>query len=157
MSNTRLRCKLGRFTTKRKEEWKENVRQAAKKRKREIAEPQKLCIEGRRIVELQQMANDLWCATCMQPLSLRFIENELRISLATILTIRCHNCLATFEVNTCKKNFHDESGYSKYDINVKASLGKNFVNTFTLPSFIINSTILYRILHFYITNIFYFV
>lgn len=143
MSNdTRLRCKLGKFTTKRKEERKENVRQSAKRRKRQVAEPEGLCVEGRRVVELQQMAKNMWCATCVQPLSLRFIENEARIGLATILTIRCHNCLATFEVNTCKKDFHVESGRSKYDINVKAALGKNFVNKFTLPYYIIYFTIL---------------
>lgn len=61
----------GRFTTKRKEQWKENVRIAAKRRKSvSDSEIINANLEGRRIVELRQFFDNLWCVTCDFSLSL---------------------------------------------------------------------------------------
>lgn len=66
VTEDRLRCKRGRFTIEKKEKWKENVRTAVKRRKLSTVEESEQTIEGRRVVELAQLANDLWCETCCQ-------------------------------------------------------------------------------------------
>lgn len=61
-SDGRLRCARGKFTTKKKIKWKENVLAAVKRRKLDCAgKAEKQVVEGRRIVEFKKLGEDLWC------------------------------------------------------------------------------------------------
>lgn len=55
----------GLFITQKQLEWKNNVSQAAKKRK--LSSEKTIldnCIQGRRIIEINKLVEDLWCQLC---------------------------------------------------------------------------------------------
>ncbi|XP_043281560.1 uncharacterized protein [Venturia canescens] len=116
----RPRDKFGKFTTKKKLQWKENIVIANKRRKIISERANDLIVDGRRIVEIKRLAEDMWCSTCDAPLSFRYIEDEKIIGLASIFYVRCQLCLLLLEVRTSKG--HKQDNYTHFDINVKNSL-----------------------------------
>jgi len=55
---------------------------------------------GRRIILLGVFAEQMWCEMCDIPLSLRFMEEEIRPGLSSDLFVRCHQCLSEKTVRT---------------------------------------------------------
>lgn len=78
-------------------------------------------MEGRRIVELSVLAEQMWCVCCKEALSLENIEQERRRGLASILQVRCHKCLIINIVNTGKKS---DGSMNRFDVNSKIVRGK---------------------------------
>lgn len=74
---------------------------------------------GRRIVELQALAQQMFCTSCDARLHLADIESERRYGLGSILFIRCQNsvCSSLNDVKTGKRN------NGTFDINSKLALG----------------------------------
>ncbi|KYN11773.1 hypothetical protein ALC57_16051 [Trachymyrmex cornetzi] len=61
-------------------------------------------MEGRRIVEFSILAEQLWCVSCKEALSLNYIEKEMHRGLSSILLVRCHKCLLTNAVTAGKQH-----------------------------------------------------
>jgi hypothetical protein len=66
-------------------------------------EREKPILEGRRIVEMTLLGDELWCVLCKECLSLH-VEREIRRGFGSILSIRCHKCLLLNEVKTGKRS-----------------------------------------------------
>ncbi|CAG2220272.1 unnamed protein product [Mytilus edulis] len=73
---------------------------------------------GRRVVELQALAQQMFCTSCDARLHLADIESERRYGLGSILFIRCQNsvCSLLNDVKTGKRN------NGTFDINSKLAL-----------------------------------
>lgn len=84
-SKQRLRHK-GRFISKRKLQCQTNVGVAAKRiSSQQIDNIREKVVEGRRIVEIDQIAENLWCHLCSNPISLHFIEKETTLGIVCFL------------------------------------------------------------------------
>lgn len=82
-------------------------------------------VEGRRIVELQVMAQHMYCTSCNQLLALANIEKERKQGLASMYSIRCHHCLLINLVPSGKQHPGlSKQSKSLFDVNSKAALGK---------------------------------
>lgn len=100
-------------------------RREEKMKKAKVAEKiATLAVAGRRMMELQTIAQEMWCNVCDTSLSFRFLEEEKRKGLATIFFIRCHLCLAVKEVNSDSLVLDPKGGRPLYAINCKAAVGK---------------------------------
>jgi RNase P subunit RPR2 len=88
-------------------------------------EPTMVVDVGRRVVELDTLAKALWCTACDIPLSLRNLEKETQMGLASILSVRCRDCLAVYTVHTSKKVPNLNGSKSLYASNCKAALGRS--------------------------------
>ena len=119
----------GKVMTEKQFKRRQSQIQSGKRRKKEPTqsdenEKYECIVEGRRIVELKVMAQNLYCSFCKEILSLDNTEKEIRKGLASVLTVRCIKCLATTSVPTGKAH-EGTSGFSKqFDTNSKAILGK---------------------------------
>lgn len=78
----------GRFVSQKRKKWRDNVIAAKKKKLSDEKKPldeevtgTKFLHEGRRVVELGRLAEDLWCKKCDRPLSLRHVEREKIVSI----------------------------------------------------------------------------
>lgn len=91
-------------------------------------EPEQNCenedvMDGRRIVELKVLGQQLWCVSCKEALSLEHIENETRRGLGSLLSVRCHKCLLLNQVATGKQHSSSDKRSFRFDVNSKAALG----------------------------------
>ncbi|XP_051158052.1 uncharacterized protein LOC127279631 [Leptopilina boulardi] len=80
--------------------------------------------EGRRIVHLKTMAEQLYCKKCKSVLSLTNVVDEKRYGLASVLSVKCDKCLFYTQVSTDKQ--HVVSGQNKrkhFDVNTKVVVG----------------------------------
>lgn len=75
-------------------------------------------MRGRRVIDVELLAENLWCTECDIPLSLRFVMSEKRAGLASILNVQCKNCCAIYHVFTSKKT---ESKH--YHVNMLLAIG----------------------------------
>ncbi|CAC5361147.1 unnamed protein product [Mytilus coruscus] len=77
-------------------------------------------MEGRRVVELDVMAREMYCCRCNLPLHLSNTVGERLYGLASVLLIKCDNsaCLATTDVHTGKRTPN-----GSYCINSKVAIG----------------------------------
>ncbi|XP_058810185.1 uncharacterized protein LOC131675276 [Phymastichus coffea] len=73
---------------------------------------------GRRIVEMDKLAKDLWCKSCKVPISLAHLVEEKKKGLASQLFIQCFSCKAIQCVETSSK-----SCKYYYDSNLKLAMG----------------------------------
>ncbi|CAG2245038.1 unnamed protein product [Mytilus edulis] len=83
---------------------------------------------GRRVVELQALAQQMFCTSCDARLHLTDIESERRYGLGSILFIRCQNsvCSSLNDVKTGKRN------NGTFDINSKLALEFQIFEAFTI-------------------------
>lgn len=83
--------------------------------------------EGRRIVDMHKLASDLsyGCHACRAPLHLSSTVNEQQYGLASIIFIRCDECMEISRLETSHTHWTNEQrrGRPAYDINTKATLG----------------------------------
>jgi hypothetical protein len=87
-------------------------------------EREKPILEGRRIVEMTLLGDELWCVLCKECLSLH-VEREIRRGFGSILSIRCHKCLLLNEVKTGKTQCPDgKRNATRFNINYKAAISK---------------------------------
>jgi hypothetical protein len=79
-------------------------------------------IVGRRIVELDYMAEQMICSNveCSRDLHLRYITGETLRGAASILKIQCMHCLEITNVKTNKV----EQTTSLYSVNLKTTYGE---------------------------------
>ena len=77
-------------------------------------------LEGRRIVELVYLAEQLWCNKCNLPLSLRYVNDELRSGLASTLTVKCVKCGIDYRISTNK--VLTDSAHT-FSVNLKLAMG----------------------------------
>jgi hypothetical protein len=125
----RVRDTNGKFSTKRKLQWKENLKNACKRRKIQNEDSKESIVDGRRVVEIKMLAEEMWCPACDAPLSFRYVEDENVIGLASIFRVRCHTCLLLHEVRSSKCYKKREDGNcTQYDVNAKSALGKKLKN-----------------------------
>ncbi|XP_021350929.1 uncharacterized protein LOC110448808 [Mizuhopecten yessoensis] len=73
--------------------------------------------EGRRVVELEVLAEQLFCNRCNTPLHLKDIVGEMRNGLGSLLEVVCRICSGMKLVSTGKRN--EKGGF---DINSKVAL-----------------------------------
>lgn len=123
-------CRLkGKFVKKHIFDWKKNLGLACHKRKL-VNEKRKeqeffIPVDGRRIINVEKLARDLWCYNCKDSISLRFIENESTTGLGSSFTVRCHKCSKVRKVHTNNLvNVNGDLDRSVYDVNLKAACGK---------------------------------
>lgn len=88
-------------------------------------------LDGYRIVDLKYLAQQLWCTTCKETLSLEYAESERRIGLASVLLVRCHKCSLINEVYTGKQNLSLDKRSFRFDINYKSVVGENSLFLFS--------------------------
>ena len=80
---------------------------------------------GRRIVELQTLADQLDCGNCSSPLSLKNIVRETRHGFGSILYVSCGHCDGEpTKVYTGKRHAPSTTKKTVFDVNSKAALGK---------------------------------
>lgn len=80
-------------------------------------------IEGRRIIHVETLANQLFCRKYKSVLSLTKIIKEIRVDLASKFYIECLSCKLINEV--CSDKQHDVNNQNKhFDTNTKAVMGK---------------------------------
>jgi hypothetical protein len=77
-------------------------------------------IEGRRIVDIAYLAQQMVCITCQTLLHLTDIASELQMGLASILSIICPICQHLNRVSTGQRHGGPNG---PFDINTKAALG----------------------------------
>ena len=89
----------------------------------------------RRIVEMSQIAIDLWCSSCQVPLSLRQFISEKQHGLAFIMNVRCWKCGLIREVKTARPSSNRKN---TFDMNYKLTNGglycTLYVNNFIFAS-----------------------
>ncbi|CAG2246182.1 unnamed protein product [Mytilus edulis] len=78
--------------------------------------------EGRRVVELEVLAEQLFCNKCNTPLHLKDIVGEMRYGLGSLLEVVCQICSGMKLISTGKRN---EKG--AFDINSKVALGEAYL------------------------------
>jgi len=83
-------------------------------------------IEGRRIVNIKFLAQELNCKSCETVLSLKNIISEIIFGLGSQFIIQCHNCLRCKEVYTDKRH-ESIDGAKHFDVNTKAVIGKYII------------------------------
>ncbi|XP_011883725.1 PREDICTED: uncharacterized protein LOC105570884, partial [Vollenhovia emeryi] len=72
-------------------------------------------VEGRRIVHVKTLGDQMFCRKCKSILSLQDIISEKRHGLASVFDIKCRNCKVISKVETdkkhvvCKDTKHDAS------------------------------------------------
>ena len=74
---------------------------------------------GRRVVELEKMAKEMFCDICNQWLHLKDTVKESRYGLGSVLRVKCSACGSVKKLNLGKTN--DDGGF---DVNRKAVIGK---------------------------------
>ncbi|XP_024892943.1 uncharacterized protein LOC112468124 [Temnothorax curvispinosus] len=112
----------GRFISRKRKQWCENVLIAKKKKPNEPTTVD--CVHaGRRIVELGCLADTLWCNQCDEPLSLRNTESEVLKGLASELDVRCTHCNELNKVATGRSKYSDTLR-NRFDVNFKLGIGK---------------------------------
>ena len=79
--------------------------------------------DGRRIVDLAELAKNLYCKQCRAVLDLNHTEKEARVGLASVLYVVCH-CGVTNDVHTGAKQHDARDGRTTYFINMVASASK---------------------------------
>ena len=81
--------------------------------------------EGRRLVELRYLADQLQCGLCNRFLFLQDVVSEERRGLASIIRIKCSDPCCPF-VTQCYTGKRQKSGKRSFvfDVNKKAILGK---------------------------------
>ncbi|XP_071652725.1 uncharacterized protein [Temnothorax longispinosus] len=116
----------GRFCTKRRIKWTENIIAANKRRHTKYKKPAEnnyVKLTGRRLIDLHLLADELWCKSCNVPTSLRHVTKEDHIGLASIFYITCQLCQRVYQVNTSK--IEELLRFSKptYTVNTKVVIG----------------------------------
>jgi len=76
----------------------------------------------RRVVDLAQLAKDLWCFKCKKSVSLRGFETEDQHGLAFDMRVRCQNCHTLIKVLTDKPSTATKS--LTFDVNKKLAMGE---------------------------------
>lgn len=130
MERHNIRCekgiRKGQFISAKRKKRTQNIIAAKKKKANEttdqIEDNLKDILSGRRIVELLRLGEELWCKECDIPLSLRNVEKECHIGLASELHIRCTGCVSVKKVLTgkCKEYCTNRC---RYDVNFKLGVG----------------------------------
>jgi len=113
-----------KFVTAKKKKWRENLLASVKKRRRAEKEPSKVTTVGRRIVEVETLAENLWCHRCDLRLSLKNISSEMRYGLASIFMVKCLSCNAYYSVKTGKSSSKTSKNRPLSDVNLGASFGE---------------------------------
>ncbi|XP_024882270.1 uncharacterized protein LOC112461303 [Temnothorax curvispinosus] len=86
-------------------------------------EQQTNVIDGRRIVDLNVLGQQLWCCSCGEVLSLQNIQSEGRRGLASLFLVLCHKCQVVNEVCTNTQRRTVDKRRVHFDINSQAALG----------------------------------
>ena len=83
--------------------------------------------DGRRVIELKYLADQMYCSRCRSPLHLSDISNETRYGLGSVFSIPCRNYLCCHEnrVSSGKRN-----NKGAFDINAKVAIGKHCMTIF---------------------------
>lgn len=105
------------------EEHEENIKASAEGIVPEV-------MDGRRIVELKFLSEQLWCISCKEALSLQFVETEICRGLASVLLVRCHKCLLVNEVITNKTHRSGDRYTLRYVI-IEKSLSQKLTKFIT--------------------------
>jgi hypothetical protein len=82
---------------------------------------------GRRIVDLDVLANDLWCSTCDSALTLKDIVNENLSGLASVFSVKCNTCDIVHEVSTSACQPTEKGGRPLFNVNMKIAMGKIYL------------------------------
>lgn len=120
------RASNGRFAKRKLLDRNKNALEAMAKAKKKCIEEdikEKIC-EGRRIIEIEELAKNLVCCNCSEILNLKDIKTESRLGLHSILNIICEKCEIKTQVHTGKVTNDGDHVYS--DTNKTAILGKLF-------------------------------
>ncbi|KAK0074947.1 hypothetical protein PV326_012038, partial [Microctonus aethiopoides] len=80
-------------------------------------------IEGRRIVQLKVLAENLYCKDCKNVLSLKDIQKEKQHGLASVFYVKCSDCQTVTGVHTDSQHFCKDTGKYHYDSNTNAAAG----------------------------------
>ena len=83
--------------------------------------------DGRMVIELKYLADQMYCSRCRSPLHLSDISNETRYGLGSVFSIPCRNYLCYHEnrVSSGKRN-----NKGAFDINAKVAIGKHCMTMF---------------------------
>ena len=76
----------------------------------------------RRVVEIAQLAKDLWCRSCNEVISLRNLEREEQRGLHFIMYIKCQRRESLIQVHTAKPS--SQRYNASYDVNFKLATGR---------------------------------
>ncbi|KAK0071017.1 hypothetical protein PV325_013669, partial [Microctonus aethiopoides] len=79
--------------------------------------------DGYRIVHKSHLAEQMKCSSCNATLSFGNEEQETKVGVASILSIRCAECLLINKVSTGPQYNNTNNGYKVFDINSRLVLG----------------------------------
>ncbi|XP_066596275.1 uncharacterized protein [Prorops nasuta] len=90
--------------------------------------------EGRRIIDVNKVAEDLWCNNCNSAISLRDIQVEKQYGIASKWLVKCQSCLNMVQVETSRKakNFYFDSNLKLAIGMLDAGIGEIKINTLLL-------------------------
>ncbi|XP_074104180.1 uncharacterized protein LOC141530765 [Cotesia typhae] len=109
----------GRFIKKKVLEKRQKSLAAMAKAKKKRNSPQQI---GTRIVDVDELMDNLICCLCEKDLLLKNIVKETKFGLSSVFSIKCENCSTLTNVKTSKKHItKDNTKHS--DINTKIVLG----------------------------------
>lgn len=104
-----------------------NIKRKSIKSDRNLPE-KNYTVNGCRIIDISLLADELWCRSCNEILSLSFILSEARSGYASFLSIRCKYCNTINKVKTGRyytvKTNKNKLGRNKFEINFRAVLGE---------------------------------
>ena len=121
MSNANQFRHNGRFARKTIVNWKANLSKAAKRLQLEYKNLNVQLPNGRRLVDLNKLAEEMWCQNCDMPLHFRFLVHENICGLASVFHLKCPECKTIHQVNSSTNE--GTSTRSKYHVNLKLALG----------------------------------
>ena len=84
-------------------------------------------VEGRRIINVKHVGEQMFCWSCKSTLSLMDINEEKRYGVASIFDIPCRMCNKITSVTTDKQHKVDGQS-SHFDCNTEIVIGKNSNN-----------------------------
>jgi len=118
--------KGGKFTKQSQINWLNNVANSNKIRsKQEVEKEEEEVVEGgRHVVERVELGKGLWCSGRDDSLSLRYFEGEIKYGLASVWRVRCHRCLALYEIQTGQLFAEKDLSHHKYVMNLKCAIGE---------------------------------
>lgn len=108
--------KNGKFAKKKSSLGKPNLRN----KKKTETPPNFVSKKGRRVIDIDYFAEQMWCTGCEIPLSFKYLVEERLFGLASIFFIKCNACEKIYEV----KSSTGDGMRSKFHVNYKLALGK---------------------------------
>ena len=80
--------------------------------------------EGRRVIVLGTLADEMFCKGCSQPIHLMDISSEKRFGLASVFEVKCRTCGLSTSVASGKRHSKCGNDCRCFTVNTKLAAGR---------------------------------